>query len=187
MKSKIIEQFEQKIKFTDYVYVTKNENTGELTIRLKNMVLPRGIYTLWLEGTEDIKGYGMLYLGISVTKKQSSRTGVMQRWHSHAFKLTGISFDDPLTGLPARSRRTQDTKRFAEFRKELHLKKYDLPNILDKFYFRFINLEGIGKAKIEAMETRILETRIKKGQCRLNESKRRPCLTPEELKYFDDL
>ena len=37
------------------------------------------------------------------------------------------------------------------------------------------------------METRILETRIAKGQCRLNGAKRRPALSIEELEYFDSL
>lgn len=187
MNSKIIKEFNEKKPFTDHVWVTTSEKTGDLTIRLKDTVLPKGIYTLWLEGTEDMPGFGMLYLGISGTDKQSKYRGVKQRWQSHAFKMTGISIDDPLTGLPGKSGRTADTKEFAKLRLELHNMGYDLPNLLDKLYFRFINLNGVGVEKIAAMETRILETRIAKGQCRLNGAKRRPCLTMEELEYFDNL
>jgi hypothetical protein len=64
---------------------------------------------------------------------------------------------------------------------------YDLDTILDKIYIKFINLKGVNKEKIGNMETRILETRIAKGQCRLNGAKRRPCLTAKEIAYFDNL
>jgi hypothetical protein len=187
MDSKIIKQFGQKVKYTDHVWTTISEKTGQLTVRLKDTTLPKGIYTLWLEGTENTPGFGMLYLGISGTDNQSKYQGVKQRWSSHAFKMTGISFDDPLTGLPGKSKRTSDTREFAKFRLELHNLGYELPKLLDKLYFRFINLKGVGVEKIAAMETRILETRIAKGQCRLNGAKRKPCLTIEEIKYFDNL
>ena len=80
-----------------------------------------------------------------------------------------------------------DTEHFAEFRKFLVDEGYDLDTVLDKIYICFINLKGVGKEKIAAMETRILETRIAKGQCRCNGAKRMPALTNEELTYFDNL
>ena len=185
--SKIIEQFKEKIRFTDHVYITESRKGGKKTIRTNpDTKMPKGIYTLWLEGTESTPGFGMLYLGISGADKQTAREGVKQRWLSHAFKMTGISFDTPLTGLPAKGR-VADTELFAKFRKEAHDLGYNLEELLDKLYIRFINLDGVGKAKIEAMETRILETRIAKGQCRLNGAKRQPALTAEELAYFDGL
>ncbi len=185
--SKIIQQFEQKIPFTDHVYITESRLGAKQTIRTNNDTkMPKGIYTLWLEGTEDKPGFGMLYLGISGADKQTAREGVKQRWLSHAFKLTGISFKDPISGNPSKGR-VADTKEFALLRRDLHELGYDLPTILDRLYIRFINLENVGKEKIAAMETRILETRIAKGQCRLNGAKRRPALTIEELEYFDSL
>jgi hypothetical protein len=185
--SKIITQFEDKIKFTDHVYVTESRKGGKMTIRTNNDTkMPKGIYTLWLEGTELTEGFGMLYLGISGADKQTNREGIKQRWLSHAFKMTGISFADPLSGLPSKGR-VADTQEFAKFRLRAHDLGYDLNTILDSLYIRFINLEDVGKEKIQAMETRILETRIAKGQCALNGAKRRPALTIEELKYFDNL
>jgi len=185
--SKIIEQFEQKIPFTDHVYVTESRKGGKLTIRTNSETkMPKGIYTLWLEGTENTPGFGMLYLGISGADKQTAREGIKQRWLSHAFKMTGISFVDRISGNPSKGRVT-DTKEFANFRKQAHDLGYDLDTILNKLYIRFINLEGVGKEKIAAMETRILETRIAKGQCALNGAKRRPALSIEELTYFDSL
>lgn len=186
--SKIIEQFKEKIKFTDHVYITESRKGGKATIRTNNDTkMPKGIYTLWLEGTETTPGFGMLYLGISGADKQTAREGIKQRWLSHAFKLTGISMPDRVSGNPSKGGRVADTKEFASIRKDLHDLGYDLDNILDRLYIRFINLEGVGKTKIEAMETRILETRIAKGQCRLNGAKRRPALSIEELNYFDSL
>ena len=129
----------------------------------------------------------MLYLGISGADRQTAREGVKQRWLSHAFKLTGISMTERTSGNPSKGGRVQDTKEFASLRKDLYDLGYDLDTILDKLYIRFINLEGVGKEKIAAMETRILETRIAKGQCRLNGAKRRPALSIEELEYFDSL
>jgi len=185
--SEIIKQFKEKIPFTDHVYVTESKKGGKDTIRTNSETkMPKGIYTLWLEGTESTPGFGMLYLGISGANKQTAREGVKQRWLSHAFKLTGISFKDSTSGQPSKGR-VQDTKEFASLRKDLHEMGYDLTKILDKLYIRFINLEGVGKEKIAAMETRILETRIAKGQCRLNGAKRRPALSIEELEYFDNL
>ena len=187
MMSKIIEQFNQRIPFTDHVYVTESNKGGKQTIRTNSETrMPKGIYTLWLEGTENTPGFGMLYLGISGADRQTAREGVKQRWLSHAFKMTGISFQDPTSGEPSKGR-VADTREFASLRKDLHDLGYDLPTILSKLYIRFINLEGVGKEKIAAMETRILETRIAKGQCRLNGAKRRPALTLEELEYFDQL
>jgi len=189
--SKIIKEFEKKIPITDHVYVTDSRKGDKKTIRTNvDTKMPKGIYTLWLEGTEDKEGFGMLYLGISGTDKQTARGGIKNRWLAHGFKLTGISFTDPVSGekSPRRSgQRADDTNEFAALRKELHEMGYDLSTILDKIYIRFINLENVGKEKIAAMETRILETRIAKGQCRLNGSKRRPALTIEELEYFDNL
>jgi hypothetical protein len=185
--SKIIDQFKEKIKFTDHVYVTTSNKGDKLTIRTNSDTkMPKGIYTLWLEGTEDTPGFGMLYLGISGADKQTAREGIKQRWLSHAFKMTGISFAERTSGKPSKGR-VADTELFAQFRKEAHDLGYDLDTILDKLYIRFINLEDASKTKIEAMETRILETRIARGQCRLNGAKRRPALTIEELTYFDSL
>jgi hypothetical protein len=185
--SEIIKEFEQKIKFTDHVYTTKNK-TGQLTCRTNNdTTRPKGIYTIWLEGTEDKQGYGMLYLGISGTDKQTNREGVKNRWISHAWKLTGLSYKDRSNGKRQQGGRATDTELYAEFRKDLVSLGYDLDTILDKLYIRFINLKGVGKEKIKGMEGRILETRIAKGQCRLNGASRRPPLTLEELEYFDQL
>lgn len=185
--SQIIAQFEQRIPFTDHVYVTESKKGDKKTIRTRSDTkMPKGIYTLWLEGTENTEGFGMLYLGISGADKQTAREGVKQRWLSHAFKLTGISFANPTSGEPSKGR-VADTREFAALRKDLNDLGYDLETILDRLYIRFINLEGVGKEKIAAMETRILETRIAKGQCRLNGAKRRPALTIEELEYFDKL
>jgi hypothetical protein len=185
--SKIIKQFEEKIKFTDHVYVTESRKGGKLTIRTNNDTkMPKGIYTLWLEGTEDTPGFGMLYLGISGADKQTAREGIKQRWLSHAFKMTGISFADRTSGNSSKGR-VADTKEFAKFRKQAHDLGYDLDTILDKLYIRFINMEGVGVEKIKATEGRIIETRIAKGQCALNGAKRRPALTIEELTYFDNL
>jgi len=186
--SKIIKQFEENIPFTDHVYITESRKGNKKTIRTNNETkMPKGIYTLWLEGTEKTPGFGMLYLGISGADRQTAREGVKQRWLSHAFKMTGISFDDRTSGKRATKGRVQDTEEFASFRKDLADLGYDLDTVLDKIYVRFINLQGVGKEKIAAMETRILETRIAKGQCRLNGAKRRPALTLEELEYFDNL
>jgi hypothetical protein len=58
--SKIIEQFKEKIKFTDHVYITESRKGGKTTIRTNNDTkMPKGIYTLWLEGTESTPGLGM--------------------------------------------------------------------------------------------------------------------------------
>jgi len=186
--SKIIEQFNEKIPFTDHVYVTESRKGDKKTIRTNNETkMPKGIYTLWLEGTEETPNFGMLYLGISGADRQTAREGVKQRWLSHAFKMTGISMSDRISGSRSPKGRVSDTEEFAHFRKDLFDLGYDLDTILDKLYIRFINLEGVGKEKIAAMETRILETRIAKGQCRLNGAKRRPALSLEELEYFDSL
>lgn len=185
--SKIINQFNEKIRFTDHFSVTESSKGGKLTIKPNpETKMPKGIYTLWLEGTEKTPGFGCLYLGISGTDTQTARKGIKQRWLSHAFKLTGISFKDRTSGKPSKGR-VADTELFAKFRKEVHDLGYDLDSLLDKLYIRFINLDGASKTKIEAMETRILETRIAKGQCRLNGAKRRPALTIEELEFFDSL
>jgi hypothetical protein len=177
--SKIIKEFETKIPFTDhvnFVEVTNKKGETRRTLRTNNdTVLPKGIYTLWLEGTEDKEGFGMLYLGISGTDKQTAREGVKNRWYAHAQKMTG------------QFKGAGDTELFREFRKDLVAAGYDLDTVLDKMYFRFINLKGVGVEKIAAMETRILETRIAKGQCRLNGAKRKPALTIEELEYFDNI
>ena len=185
--SDIIKQFKQKIPFTDHVYVTENKK-GQLTLRTRNdTVLPKGIYTLWLEGTENTPGFGMLYLGISGADRQTAREGVKQRWISHGWKLTGLSYKNRSDGSKQSGGRAADTELYAEFRKDLVALGFDLDTVLDKLYFRFINLKGVNKEKIGNMETRILETRIAKGQCRLNGAKRRPCLTAEEIEYFDNL
>lgn len=176
--SKIIQQFEEEIPFTDHVHfveVTDNKGQNRKTLRTTDTVLPTGIYTLWLKGTEKKDGFGMLYLGISGTDRQNAREGVKNRWYAHAQKITG------------QFKGAGDTKLFKEFREDLEKEGYDLETVLDKMYFRFINLKGVGKEKIAAMETRILETRIAKGQCRLNGAKRMPALTHEELTYFDNL
>jgi hypothetical protein len=185
--SEIIKQFEEKIPFTDHVYVTQNKH-GKPTLRTKNeTVMPKGTYTLWLEGAEKEEGFGMLYLGISHTKNQTARQGVKNRWISHAWKLTGLSYKNRSNGKRQQGGRAADTELYANFRKVLVEKGYDLDTILDKLYFRFINLNGVGKEKIAQIEGRILETRIAKGQCRLNGAKRRPALSIEELEYFDHL
>ena len=176
--SNIVKQFEEKIKFTDHVsFIEVSDKKGtRKTLRTNSETkLPKGIYTLWLEGTEKKEGFGMLYLGISGTDKQTDKEGVKNRWYTHAQKITG------------QFKGASDTVNFKEFRKDLVKMGYDLNTVLDKFYFRFINLKGVNKEKIGNMETRILETRIAKGQCRLNGAKRRPCLTAEEIEYFDNL
>ena len=175
--SKIIEQFQTEVPFTDHVHfveVTDRKGTRR-TLRTTETVLPKGIYTLWLRGTENTEGFGMLYLGISGTDQQTSRMGVKNRWYAHAQKITG------------QFKGAADTELFKDFRKDLVAQGYDPKTVLDDMYFRFINLKGVGVEKIAAMETRILETRIAKGQCRLNGAKRRPALTLEELEYFDNL
>lgn len=175
--SEIIKQFEQKIPFTDHVHfveVTDKKGTRK-TLRTTDTKLPQGIYTLWLEGTENKEGFGMLYLGISGTDRQTAREGVKNRWYAHAQKITG------------QFKGAGDTALFKEFRKDLKKLGYDPETVLDKMYFRFINLKGVNKQKIDAMETRILDTRISKGQCRLNGAKRKPALTHDELVYFDNL
>lgn len=175
--SEIIKEFNIKIPFTDHVHfveITDKKGTRR-TLRTTDTKLPQGIYTLWLEGTESKPGFGMLYLGISGTDRQTAREGVKNRWYAHAQKITG------------QFKGAGDTALFKEFRDDLVRLGYDLDTILDKIYIRFINLKGIHKEKISAMETRILETRIAKGQCRLNGAKRRPALTIEELEYFDTL
>ena len=188
--SKIIEEFEKKIKFTDQIEITKNKK-GSQSIRTKSdTAFPPGIYTLWLEGTEKKEGYGMLYLGISGVKQSDSRTGAKSRWLHHGHKLTGIGpeINKRSTGKKIKlGKGSGDTEHFAEFRKFLVDEGYDLDTVLDKIYICFINLKGVGKEKIAAMETRILETRIAKGQCRCNGAKRMPALTHEELTYFDNL
>jgi hypothetical protein len=176
--SKIIQEFRKKIKFTDhvnFVEVTDHKGTRRTLRTNKDTVLPKGIYTIWLKGTEKTEGFGMLYLGISGTDRQNSREGIKNRWYAHAQKMTG------------QFKGAGDTANFKDFRNDLIRMGYDLDTILDKIYIKFINLKGVNKEKIGNMETRILETRIAKGQCRLNGAKRRPCLTAKEIAYFDNL
>jgi hypothetical protein len=188
--SKIIKQFEEKIKFTDHVYVTESRKGG-LTVRTNsNTTMPKGIYTLWLEGTEDTPRFGMLYLGISGVEDKGARAGAKDRWLAHGYKLTGLGPDvaNRASGKPIKLGKSKvDTVLFSELRKDLVELGYDLDTILDKIYVRFIDLSNVGVEKIQAMETRILETRLAKGQCRLNGAKRIPALTAQELAYFDNL
>lgn len=188
--SKIIKEFENKIKFSDHVYVTESRTGGRTLRTNSNTTMPKGIYTLWLEGTEATPGFGMLYLGISGVEDKGARSGAKDRWLAHGYKLTGLGPDiaNRSSGKPIKlGKGKADTVLFSVLRKDLVELGYDLDKILDKMYVKFIDLSNVGVEKIKAMETRILETRLAKGQCRLNGAKRIPALNAEELAYFDNL
>jgi hypothetical protein len=164
--SKIIDSLTDPIKFTDHVYVTTGRN-GQPTVRTNpDTKLPKGIYMLTL------KGFGVLYLGISGAEKQTAREGTKQRWHAHGQKMTGIF------------KNAKDTVEFAKFRTEAVEKGYDLATILDHIQVRFVPLSDSNAKKIDAMETHLLMTLIAKGQCKLNSAKRIPALTKEEFDFI---
>jgi hypothetical protein len=164
--SKIIESLNNPIKFTDHVYVTTGRD-GNPTVRTNSETkLPKGIYMLTL------KGFGVLYLGISGADKQTAREGTKQRWHAHGQKMTGIF------------KNAKDTVEFAKFRIEAVEKGYDLATILDHIQVRFVPLSESNAKKIDAMETHLLMTLIAKGQCKLNSAKRIPALTKEEFDFI---
>lgn len=166
--SKIIESLNKPIRFTDHVYVTTGRD-GNPTVRTNTETkLPKGIYMLTL------KGFGVLYLGISGAENQTAREGVKQRWHAHGQKMTGIF------------KNAVDTKNFKEFREDAIKFGYDLATILDHIEVRFIPLGKANKQKIDAMETHLLMTLIAQGQCRLNSAKRMPALTKEEYDYISE-
>ena len=119
-----------------------------------------------------LKGFGVLYLGISGADKQTAREGTKQRWHAHGQKMTGIF------------KNAKDTVEFAKFRTEAVEKGYDLATILDYIQVRFVPLSESNAKKIDAMETHLLMTLIAKGQCKLNSAKRIPALTKEEFDFI---
>ena len=166
--SDIIESLNCPIKFTDHVFVTEGRN-GKPTVRTNTETrLPKGIYMLTL------KGFGVLYLGISGAEKQTAREGTKQRWHAHRQKMTGIF------------KNAVDTENFKQFRKDAVAMGYSLDTILDNIEVRFVPLKKSNKQKIEAMETHLLMSLIARGQCRLNSAKRIPALTKEEYDYISD-
>lgn len=143
--SDIISYFQEKIKFTDHVYLLAEGKNGKPTVRTNpETKMPKGIYQIFLEGTETIPGFGVLYLGISGAEKQTAREGTKQRWHAHGQKMTGVF------------KNAKDTANFEQFRKDIVSLGYDLNTVLDKIYVRFIPLKGKSKADIEAMETTMM-------------------------------
>lgn len=171
--SDIIKNFETKIKFTDHVFMLAEGKDGNPTVRTNpNTKMPKGIYQIFLEGTETKPGFGVLYLGISGAEKQTAREGTKQRWHAHGQKMTGIF------------KNAKDTENFAQFRKDVIALGYDLNTILDRIYVRFIPLKGKNKSDIDAMETTMMMGLLAKGQCRLNSAKRKPALSKHEFDYF---
>jgi hypothetical protein len=166
--SDIIESLSNPIKFTDHVFVTEGRD-GNPTVRTNpETKLPKGIYMLTL------KGFGVLYLGISGADRQNAREGTKQRWHAHGQKMTGIF------------KNAVDTENFRHFREDAVAQGYSLDTILDHIEVRFIPLGKSNKQKIEAMETHLLMSLIARGQCRLNGAKRIPALTKEEYEYVSD-
>ena len=113
--SEIIKNFEIKIKFTDHVFMLAEGKDGKPTVRTNpNTKMPKGIYQIFLQGTELLPGFGVIYLGISGAEKQTAREGTKQRWHAHGQKMTGIF------------KNAKDTENFAQFRKDVIELGYDL-------------------------------------------------------------
>ena len=143
-------------KFTDFVeFVEVEDKKGvRRTLRTTEMTMPKGIYQLYLPK------FGVLYLGISGTDKQTSNMGVKNRLYSHAQKMTG------------QFKGAKDTKAFAEFREEAIQKSYDLDTILDKVLVFFMPCDQMNKTEIEAWETVIYNALKSKDQCRFNSAKK---------------
>lgn len=164
--SKIIDSLNSPIKFTDHIYVTTGRDSKPTVRTNPKTKLPKGIYMLTL------KGFGVLYLGISGADKQTAREGTKQRWHAHGQKMTGIF------------KNAKDTVEFAQFRKDAVAQGYDLATVLDHVVVRFVPLDNSNAKKIDAMETHLLMTLIAKGQCKLNSAKRIPALSKEEFDFI---
>ena len=97
--SEIIKNFEIKIKFTDHVFMLAEGKDGKPTVRTNpNTKMPKGIYQIFLQGTELLPGFGVIYLGISGAEKQTAREGTKQRWHAHGQKMTGIFKNAKVSG-----------------------------------------------------------------------------------------
>ena len=143
-------------KFTDFVeFVEVEDNKGtRRTLRTTDMVMPKGIYQLYLPK------FGVLYLGISSVETESSRMGVKNRLYAHAQKMTG------------QFKGASDTKAFSEFREEVVAAGYDLDTILDKILVFFMPCDKMNKTEIEAWETVIYNALKSKGQCRFNSAKK---------------
>ena len=143
-------------KFTEFVeFVEVEDKKGKRrTLRTTDNVMPKGIYQLYLPK------FGVLYLGISGTDKQTSNMGVKNRLYSHAQKMTG------------QFKGAKDTVAFEEFRQEAVEKGYDLEQILDKVLVFFMPCDKMNKTEIEAWETVIFNSLKSRGQCRFNSAKK---------------
>jgi hypothetical protein len=154
-------------KFTDFVeFVEVEDKSGtRQTLRTTEKTMPKGIYQLYLPR------FGVLYLGISGTDKQTSNMGVKNRLYSHAQKMTG------------QFKGAKDTKAFAEFRQEAIEKGYDLETILDKVLVFFMPCNSMSKTEIEAWETVIYNALKSKDQCRFNSAKKIEGMNLNTLNY----
>ena len=153
---KIIESLGVPYRFTDFVeFVEIEDKKGKRkTLRTTDQIMPKGIYQLYLPK------FGVLYLGISGTDKQTSNMGVKNRLYAHAQKMTG------------QFKGAKDTVAFTDFRKEAADAGYNLENILDKVLVFFMPCNKMNKTEIEAWETVIYNALKSKGQCRFNSAKK---------------
>jgi len=163
----IKESLGKPYKFTDFVEFVEVEDKNGLrrTLRTTEMTMPKGIYQLYLPK------FGVLYLGISGTDKQSSNTGVKNRLYSHAQKMTG------------QFKGASDTQAFSEFRIEAVAQGYDLNTILDKVLVFFMPCDKMNKTEIEAWETVVYNALKSKGQCRFNSAKKIEGMDATTLDY----
>ena len=154
--SKQLETLREPIRFTEFVeFVDVEDKKGRRrTLRTTDKVMPKGIYQLYLPK------FGVLYMGISGTDKQTSREGVKNRLYAHAQKMTGMF------------KGAADTAMFKEFRAEAAAKGYDLETILDYVLVYFISCDKMNITEIEAWETILYNSLASKGQCRFNTAKR---------------
>ena len=151
-----IDSLKTAIPFTDFVeFVEVTDKKGtRRTLRTTDKIMPKGIYQLYLPK------FGVLYMGISGTHKQTQREGVKNRLYAHAQKMTG------------QFKGASDTQMFKEFREQAQAKGYTLDTILDYVRVYFFPCEQMDKSEIEAWETILFNSLSSKGQCQFNTAKR---------------